>query len=207
MTGELLEAGSGLARSIFDAMPSPIFLVDEDVRILGYNLAAGDLLSAGRTVVLQQRGGEALHCIHSEETPWGCGSAPACSDCVIRNSVSEAYRGGKTWRKLAQMQWKKPDGSAVVVQVLVTATPLRHADATLVLLALEDVSELMQLKRLVPICAHCRKIRDDDEYWQRVDVYFKRTLDINFTHGICPDCVEGLKAEMRSAVVSPRPGE
>ncbi|MBU1239640.1 PAS domain-containing protein [Myxococcota bacterium] len=57
-------------------------------------------------------------------------------------------------------------------------------------------SEIEQLRRMLPICASCKKIRDDKGYWNRIEVYFQERSDINFTHGICPDCIDKLYPEM-----------
>ncbi|MBN1935305.1 MAG: response regulator transcription factor [Anaerolineae bacterium] len=44
------------------------------------------------------------------------------------------------------------------------------------------------LQGLLPICAHCKKIRDDSGYWHDIDVYLSEHTDTQFTHGLCPDC-------------------
>lgn len=54
-------------------------------------------------------------------------------------------------------------------------------------LALQDVKTL---SGLLPICSHCKKIRDDRGYWNSVEHYIARHTDADFTHGICPDCYE-----------------
>lgn len=55
--------------------------------------------------------------------------------------------------------------------------------------ALEDaLAHIRVLQRLLPICVHCKKIRDDDGYWQEVDVYISDRTNTEFTHGLCPDC-------------------
>ncbi len=52
--------------------------------------------------------------------------------------------------------------------------------------------ELKILRGLIPMCSKCKKIRDDDGFWQRVDSYIERNSLITFTHGICPDCLTDL---------------
>ena len=86
--------------------------------------------------------------------------------------------------------------------MLVTVVPIQHLGELLVLLVLEDNSELMTLRAIVPICAGCRKIRNDQEYWENLDTYFHKHLDINFSHGICPECVAQLYPEFVSEVGS-----
>lgn len=49
-----------------------------------------------------------------------------------------------------------------------------------------------QLHGLLPICANCKKIRDDDGYYQQIEHYITEHSDAEFTHGICPDCAEKL---------------
>ena len=52
------------------------------------------------------------------------------------------------------------------------------------------LANVKQLKRLLPICAHCKKIRDDAGYWQQVEIYFQEHSDVDFSHGICPECLK-----------------
>lgn len=50
------------------------------------------------------------------------------------------------------------------------------------------LSHVNQLQGIIPICCNCKKIRDDQNYWQRVENYIARHADAEFSHGICPDC-------------------
>ncbi len=58
--------------------------------------------------------------------------------------------------------------------------------------ALEQVKTL---RGIVPICASCKKIRDDAGYWQQVEVYVREHTEAQFSHGICPDCLVRLYPE------------
>jgi DNA-binding response OmpR family regulator len=54
---------------------------------------------------------------------------------------------------------------------------------------LEDaLSQVKQLQGLLPICSYCMKIRDEQNYWQRVESYLSEHTEMVFSHGICPDC-------------------
>lgn len=48
--------------------------------------------------------------------------------------------------------------------------------------------EVQRLKNLIPICAYCKRIRDDQNFWTEVETYLGETTGNRFTHGICPDC-------------------
>ena len=50
------------------------------------------------------------------------------------------------------------------------------------------LADVKTLRGLLPICAHCKKIRDDRGYWNRIETFIRERSDAEFTHGICPDC-------------------
>jgi phosphoserine phosphatase RsbU/P len=52
----------------------------------------------------------------------------------------------------------------------------------------QALSQVKQLQGLLPICCYCKKIRDDQNYWQQVDEYIGQHTEVKFSHGICPDC-------------------
>ncbi|MBC8277842.1 MAG: DUF3365 domain-containing protein [FCB group bacterium] len=56
----------------------------------------------------------------------------------------------------------------------------------------EALRQIKTLKGLIPICASCKKIRDDKGFWSNVEVYIRDRTDAEFSHGICPDCAEKL---------------
>ena len=53
------------------------------------------------------------------------------------------------------------------------------------------------LKRLIPICASCKKIRQENGYWQEVESFFHQYADMDFSHSICPDCVKKLYPDLK----------
>ena len=61
----------------------------------------------------------------------------------------------------------------------------------------EALARVKTLSGLLPICAACKKIRDDKGYWQQVETYISQRSEADFTHGICPDCAERLYPEFK----------
>jgi CheY-like chemotaxis protein len=53
-----------------------------------------------------------------------------------------------------------------------------------------SAKEIHKLRGILPICASCKKIRDDQGYWTQVETYIGDQTGTEFTHGICPDCAE-----------------
>ncbi|MCP5052856.1 MAG: response regulator transcription factor [bacterium] len=50
------------------------------------------------------------------------------------------------------------------------------------------LDHIQTLQGILPICSYCKKIRDDQNYWQQVESYLSKTTDARFTHSICPGC-------------------
>jgi len=59
----------------------------------------------------------------------------------------------------------------------------------------EALSRVKVLKGLLPICAWCRKVRDDRGYWRQIESYVSAHTDASFSHGMCPDCADRLERE------------
>lgn len=59
------------------------------------------------------------------------------------------------------------------------------------------LSEIKTLKGIVPICSKCKKIRDDEGYWQQLEHYVTEHTEGTFSHGMCPDCKEEIMKEIR----------
>jgi hypothetical protein len=57
------------------------------------------------------------------------------------------------------------------------------------------ISRIKTLEGIIPICANCKKIRDDEGFWQQVEVYISQHSGADFSHGICPDCMQTLYPE------------
>ena len=59
----------------------------------------------------------------------------------------------------------------------------------------DALTQVKTLSGLLPICASCKKIRNDNGYWEAVETYISEHSDADFTHGICPECVQRLYPE------------
>lgn len=54
------------------------------------------------------------------------------------------------------------------------------------------LARVNQLQGLLPICSYCKKVRDDQNYWQQVDFYISKHSEVEFSHSICPTCFESV---------------
>lgn len=124
---------------------------------------------------------------------------------------------GKFWR--GEMTNKRKNGSIYCEDM--TITPMRNPAGKLThfIAVKQDISErihaaderdrliaelrealghVQTLSGLLPICASCKKVRDDSGYWSQVEVYIQKHSNASFTHGICPDCAEKMLRELDS---------
>lgn len=190
-------------RSILDAIPLAVMVVDDDVAIVDLNRSAEQFLSKTKEKVLRKRGGEALNCIHSTDVPEGCGHGPHCHSCVIRNSVQKASHGDAVQRQPTNAEFVSGD-SVKNTSLLISTSPIRLYGKALVLLVIEDVTELARLRSLVPMCSHCKRIRVDADYWQHLEVYFRDSLGLDITHSLCVDCLHELYPEHSNTILKRR---
>lgn len=188
MTETALLSGEAYLRAILDAFPSPVIIVNPDMVIHDANRAAQELMNEEDRKILKHAFGDSFHCLYAQESENGCGTTEACPDCVLRQTANEVAQGHHSFRKTTQLTMKKGD-KETIVWYLITGAPLRYENREFVILTLEDVTELVELRRMVPICSHCHKVRDDADYWYQVEDYLRNKAGMEFTHGICPDCI------------------
>ena len=60
----------------------------------------------------------------------------------------------------------------------------------------EALAKVKLLSGFIPICASCKKIRDDTGYWQQIEAYIQQHSNAEFSHSICPDCCKRLYPEL-----------
>jgi hypothetical protein len=85
-----------------------------------------------------------------------------------------------------------PAGVLVVVRDI-TRVRRRELEQEKCIEALRRAADRLKLlEGLIPICSHCKQIRDDDGSWRDFEVYLGECLQAKFTHGICPACIQRL---------------
>lgn len=182
-----------LARVLLDAVPIPVFLVDQSVQILDYNSGAADMLKGKQRAAYRQRYGNILQCFYSIRTGKPCGHASTCTACLVRQIVTDAFAGNKTVRQKVLLQTGLDEREPYIY---LSASCIKLNGQPLVLLAIDDIGELPGLRRLIPVCASCRRIRGDDDVWHGFENYLTQNHHLDFTHGLCPEC---LKASLTEA--------
>jgi CheY-like chemotaxis protein len=89
-----------------------------------------------------------------------------------------------------------PEELRARVQVGVRVLTLQNSLAERVEELQAALSNVKQLRGLLPICSYCKRIRGDDQYWQQLEGYIAEHSDAQFSHGICPTCYAAVSAEL-----------
>lgn len=182
-------SGEKYSRVILDSFPSPVLIVDSNLQIYDVNRAATELVGEQQDILMRRLCGDLLHCIHASQSKGGCGTTEHCPDCVLRQTAEAVTEGASRFRQLSEMQIEK-NGEVRKIWLLISGSLFEYEEQKLVLVTLEDITELIELRTMLPICSHCRKVRNDKNYWQNVEDYLEKHTDIQFSHGICPECLK-----------------
>jgi sigma-B regulation protein RsbU (phosphoserine phosphatase) len=71
---------------------------------------------------------------------------------------------------------------------------------------LRYTTQVRQLEEMLPICSYCKKIRDDQNYWQQIEGYISERTGSDFSHSVCPDCYQRvIVPELTKLKINPKP--
>jgi PAS domain S-box-containing protein len=121
-----------------------------------------------------------------------------------------ARTGGVVWIRDLVSVITDARGAARLLGFMQDVTPYKEAEAERehLIVELKDALACVKtLRGLLPICAWCKKIRDDKGYWTQVETYVKEHSDAEFTHGICPECIARMDTDLDASKGGKRPGE
>jgi hypothetical protein len=93
-------------------------------------------------------------------------------------------------------------GKILVLRDITEQKKIQEEREKLVRKLQEAKNQVKMLSGLLPICTNCKKIRDDQGYWHNVEEYIQKHSEADFTHGICPDCMEKYYPEIAKKVKS-----
>jgi GAF domain-containing protein len=100
-------------------------------------------------------------------------------------------------RKPRALSAKQQKAMQALVRQVMALLELRRVSVHLA----DALNHIKTLQGLLPICAWCKRVRDDEGYWDQVEAYFHKYTGIDFTHGICPECLEKMRPHKGSSQV------
>ena len=89
-----------------------------------------------------------------------------------------------------------PKGAIITTQDITDRVQAEKDRLMLITDLRRALNEVETLRSLLPICASCKKIRDDKGYWNTVEEYFGRRNSVDFSHTLCPDCIKQLYPDL-----------
>ncbi len=182
---------------ILDQIVDAIVVIDRNGRIVFWNRGAERLCHLSTCKALGKRP------IEAQLSPW--------FSAEEETAVFSALERGEVWRRVAVRS--NGNGKTMHVEQSIRVLSGPDADAAGFLVVMRDITGLRERDcgqrietsdrlrlpdGLMPICAHCKRIRDAGGSWQELDAYLREQVGMRFTHGICPTCIAHLHADFCS---------
>lgn len=199
---------------MLDSIPAWIFYKDRKNRFLRVNRAFCDVMEMSR----EELEGKSLFDLYPEEDAeayWRDDKKVMASGNARRNIIESMKhpKKGTLWVQTDKIPYRDPQGHVIgIIGFSVDITARKHAEEALRLAHEEErqlfqereqlvnqlqsaLAEIRTLDSLLPICAICKKIRDDNGQWHYLEAYIGSRTDTQFTHGYCPDCADKLEKD------------
>lgn len=173
--------------SLFQYNPLITIAVDREGRVIKSNIAkrkSGDRLPAIGDRMYKDYASK--HSIDMRDELMNC----------IATSTAKTYPEMPYGEKILSIAIAPfPDGAIITTQDITRAKRAELDRLKLIAELRTALNEVEKLRELLPICASCKKIRDDKGYWNQIEDYFSRRGNLNFSHTMCPDCMKELYPE------------
>ncbi len=187
-------------RAIFETAGDAIFILDAEGenagKIIAANRAASDMHGYTREELLSMN-------IQDLNTPETAKLAPSMMSRIaagetMKTELMHRRKNGTVFPLEVTAVLMEVEGHKYILGFDRDITKRRAAEEENAVLISQLRSALEGLKRLrglLPICAWCKKVRDDQGYWKQVEKYIEDHSEASFTHGICPECLDKVKEE------------
>lgn len=106
-------------------------------------------------------------------------------DAVNAGAQDYLIKGQVRWETLARS-----------IRYAIERKKIENEKAQVIIKLQEALEQVKLLSGMLPICCSCKKIRDDNGYWQQIESYIKKHSEAEFSHGICPECSQKLYPEL-----------
>ncbi len=187
-----LNKSKALFESMFFGNPEPCIYLDKDFRVIDINPRFIEFFGFS----LDETKGKKIDALiipekYEEE------ATNLNKDTLSGYVYFDTYRKNKTGEDLPVsisaapiIIDAKPEGSFVIYKDISKRKKIEEEREKLIKELQETLDEVKTLEGLIPICAHCKKIRDDSGFWGNVEQYISKHSNVDFSHGICPDCLK-----------------
>src|ERR1035438_6443934 len=139
---------------MFSAAPVGLLLLDENSIISKSNKAVSNMVLRDPADIIGKRAGGGLGCIHSMETPDGCGFSDSCPDCVLRKSIEDVLKDGSSINGAIVKPTLLINGEMQEHWLIVNAEPVELNGSRNVIVAIEDISDQKRAEQALEESQH-----------------------------------------------------
>lgn len=182
---------------LLDSLPSGVLVVDPlSHTIIDANAAAVSMIGAAKSAIVGR-------VCHRFVCPAEKGECPITDlglseESVDRQLLTERGEAVSVVKSVVAMKF---DGHEYLVENFIDISALKRLEREregLIQELQEALSKVKALSGMLPICASCKKIRDDKGYWQQLEAFISEHSEALFSHGLCPDCLLKSYAELET---------
>jgi PAS domain S-box-containing protein len=190
------------AENIIATVREPLVVLDAELRVISANRSFYDFFEVSQ----EETVGEPIHNLGSHQ--WDVPELKELLEQILpkQNSFSDFLVdtsfpsiGRKVMLLNARQVLNETGKPRFVLLAIEDITDRRKAEEErerLIAELQQALDEIKTLRGIIPICAYCKKIRDDQGYWNQLEQYIRDRSEAEFSHGICPDCDLEIRKKM-----------
>ena len=200
-----LETSLAQYTDLYDFAPTGYFNLDREGTIRAVNLTGARLVGIERARLLNRRFGVL---VSEADRPAFNAFLEKTFAGMDRECCEVALLRAETEPLFVRVEAVVSEGRRECRAAVLDVTDRHRAETERERLIQELQTALAKVKLLsglLPICAGCKKIRDDQGYWRQVESYIQKRSEATFTHGMCPECSHQLYPELDDPVPEPTP--
>ncbi len=177
---------------LIDYLPEPVFVKDNDHRVIVANQAFYDIFQMaaqdviGYTLAEHVPDDEREHFLRIDRNVLDTGESDLREEKLTVGGIVHTI-------KTSKRRYIDESGDHFLICSIHNITELKSVEKKLVQEKAQleaALSEIKTLKEILPICSYCRKVRDDEGLWKQLEDYVVSHTDSSFSHSICKDCTQ-----------------
>jgi PAS domain S-box-containing protein len=198
-----LQLSKQMLEDITQGITESIILLSRDHKILWANKTTADMTGLPMSELL---GSCCYKVTHHRDKPCEAPEDPCPIHQLLKTGTTQMeehlhydLKGNKVYVEVKAYPVKNEAGEIIeiihITRDITQRKMMEQERENLIRELREAISKVKTLSGMLPICANCKKIRDDQGYWNQIESYIRRHSSAEFTHGLCPECAKKMMGE------------